>query len=395
MKLFLVLVSLLCVTHNYAIQVSVTQGILEGEELANEVDGSTLYSFKGIPYAQPPVGNLRFKAPQPVSSWEGVKNATRHGAVCPQFDILTNQIIPGNEDCLFLNIYTPDLNPATTLPVMFFIHGGGYVSGSGNDDFFGPDFIVRKNVILVTINYRLGDLGFLTLDTEEVPGNAGLKDQVLALKWVNENIAHFGGDPKLITIIGQSAGAASVLYHLGSSLTKGLFNRAIALSGVPTYDFNYSYKPTKRPYILAKLLGNDTTDPAIALEFLQSVNVQLLIQPDVSLLATESVSTGNIFRSYYFLQIVEKDFGTEQYLTKNYLELIQNGSFHDVDVYLGSTNLETAVMASNIDALIQEIIKNPQLIVPREILNQVTPDVSLEIADSLLQNYYGDKRLTV
>lgn len=125
--------------------------------------------------------------------------------MCPQVDIFTKEYLPGDEDCLYLNVYTPELNPKNPLPVMFFIHGGAFKSGSGNIDHYGPDFLVQYGIVLVTINYRLEALGFLCLDTAEVPGNAGMKDQVTALKWVHENIANFGGDPKNVTIFGESA----------------------------------------------------------------------------------------------------------------------------------------------------------------------------------------------
>lgn len=124
------------------------------------------------------------KAPQPVTPWDGIRSATAHGPICCQRDLFFDFVETGSEDCLYLNVYTPSLEPTKLLPVMFWIHGGGFSSGSGNSHIYGPDFLVNQNVVLVTINYRLEALGFLCLDTKDVPGNAGMKDQVAGLRWV-------------------------------------------------------------------------------------------------------------------------------------------------------------------------------------------------------------------
>ncbi|CAH2047754.1 unnamed protein product, partial [Iphiclides podalirius] len=148
--------------------VRVNEGVLEGELVNNEIGGQ-FYSFKGIPYAEAPVGDLRFKAPRPPKPWKGVRSAKEFGPICLQYDMFVNKICDGSEDCLYLNIYSPNIKPKNPLAVMVWIHGGGYISGSGNDDFYGPEFLVRHGVILVTLNYRLEVLGFLCLDSEDVP----------------------------------------------------------------------------------------------------------------------------------------------------------------------------------------------------------------------------------
>ncbi|KOB56298.1 Carboxylesterase CXE23, partial [Operophtera brumata] len=153
--------------------VTVKQGQLQGSIL-KLLNDSPYFSFKGIPYAQPPVGDLRFKAPLPPTPWSGIRNATEHGSYCTQYDMNTNQILNGSEDCLFLNVYTKSLHPHAKIPVMVYIHGGAFMSGSGDTDTYGPEFLIQHDVILVTMNYRLEVLGFLCLDTPEVPGNAGM-----------------------------------------------------------------------------------------------------------------------------------------------------------------------------------------------------------------------------
>lgn len=195
--------------------------------------------FLGIPYAAPPVGNLRWKAPQPAASWSGVRDATQFGSACLQVgSVLTGvpaQGVTGSENCLFLNVYTP--NPArVNLPVMVWIHGGGFTGGTGN--VYDPSVIAEKgNVIVVTINYRLSSLGFLALpglsaeNRLGTSGNYGLEDQQAALRWVKANIRNFGGNGHNVTIFGESAGGASVCQQIASPFARGLFQRAITESG--------------------------------------------------------------------------------------------------------------------------------------------------------------------
>ncbi len=186
--------------------------------------------FKGVPYAKPPVGALRFQPTQP-KTWTRVFNATRFGHKCAQVDMFT-KITSGSEDCLTLNIYRPS-KASGNLTVMVWIHGGGYIGGEGKAD--DASILSRvENVLVVTINYRLGDLGFFNVPGTEAKGNYGLLDQIAALRWVKKNIASFGGNPNKITIFGERAGGASVSLLSVSPLIKneGLFIRAIAQSGV-------------------------------------------------------------------------------------------------------------------------------------------------------------------
>lgn len=174
--------------------------------------------FKGIPYAEPPIGKLRFKAPVKHKGWKLIRNAREHGPNCEV-----------SEDCLYLNVYTMSLKCKRS--VMVYIHGGSFNSGSGDSTLFGPSYFMKENVVIVTLNYRLGAFGFLSTGDEVIQGNNGLKDQLMALKWVKQNIEAFGGDVNSITIFGESAGSASVEYLILSPLAKGLFHRAISESG--------------------------------------------------------------------------------------------------------------------------------------------------------------------
>lgn len=209
--------------------------------IANGVD-----SFKGIPFAAPPVGELRWRPPVPPAKWTGVRDASQFGASCmqrvhgtvlpwtPEY-LVQNKV---SEDCLYLNVWTPRASASAHLPVIVFIHGGGFVEGSGAVAVYNGTHLAHQGLVIVTINYRLGVFGFLALPqlAAESPhhsaGNYALLDQIAALKWVKDNIAAFGGDPHRVTIWGQSAGAHSVGDLLASPLAKGLFQRAMADSGL-------------------------------------------------------------------------------------------------------------------------------------------------------------------
>lgn len=213
-------------------------GMLEGRS----EDGVSV--FRGIPYAAPPVGGLRWRAPQPVVPWNGSRSANRFGSACiqdPQLSI-ANGGDPGrvSEDCLYLNVWAPLKKGARDRPVLVWIHGGALVFGSGSVPVYDGAALAREGIVAVTINYRMGALGFFahpSVTGPQGPVNFGLLDQIAALQWVQRNIAAFGGDPKQVTIAGQSAGAESVLALMSAPKAKGLFQRAIAQSpyGVPSH----------------------------------------------------------------------------------------------------------------------------------------------------------------
>ncbi|MAN66938.1 carboxylesterase family protein [uncultured Hyphomonas sp.] len=192
--------------------------------------------FRGIPYAQPPVGELRWRAPQPLPRWSGIRDATQFGAACVQPALPAGFEIQGpiSEDCLFLNIWVPP--NAQDVPVMVWIHGGSLVNGTGRDTLYDGTHFADEGVIVVSINYRLGALGYLShpdLSAEaedNISGNYGLLDQIQALRWVQNNIAAFGGDPGNVTIAGESAGGLSVVCLMAAPSARGLFDRAIAQS---------------------------------------------------------------------------------------------------------------------------------------------------------------------
>ncbi len=206
------------------------------------VEGSVrngIESFKGIPFAAPPIGNLRWRAPQPVRAWSGVLLATRYRAACMQRGMYPPDASPEpvSEDCLYLNLWRPAAPSAPHLPVMVWIHGGALEQGSASVPLYAGVHLARRGVIVVTVSYRLGALGFLALPAlttesrRHSSGNYGLLDQLAALRWIQRNIAAFGGDPGNVTVFGQSAGAMSIAALTTSVLAKGLFQKVIGESG--------------------------------------------------------------------------------------------------------------------------------------------------------------------
>jgi para-nitrobenzyl esterase len=218
--------------HGQLTTVNVEGGPVEG----TTEDGLAIY--KGIPFAAPPVGELRWKPPMPVIPWEGVWQADEFAPQCPQAQFMPGAPLPASsEDCLYLNIWTPAKSGNDQLPVMVWIHGGGFALGSTNTPIWYGDQLARQGVVVVSIAYRLGPLGFmchpeLSAESESgISGNYGLLDQIEGLKWIQKNIGEFGGDSQNVTIFGESAGGISVSMLCASPLAKGLFRRAISQSG--------------------------------------------------------------------------------------------------------------------------------------------------------------------
>ena len=229
-------IALLALSLAAAAQVRTESGAVEGSRSA---DGK-VQIFKGIPYAAPPVGPLRWKEPQPVASWKGTRKATEFGPRCMQARIFEDMVFRDagpSEDCLYLNVWTPRASGTAKLPVMVWIYGGGFQAGAMSEPRQDAENLAHKGVVVVSMNYRLGIFGFFSHPelTKESPhhasGNYGLLDQAAVLQWVHKNIAEFGGDPDNVTIFGESAGSFSVCAQMASPLSKKLIHRAIGESG--------------------------------------------------------------------------------------------------------------------------------------------------------------------
>uniref|UniRef100_A0A672IRR6 Carboxylesterase type B domain-containing protein n=1 Tax=Salarias fasciatus TaxID=181472 RepID=A0A672IRR6_SALFA len=281
--------------------VTTNYGKLRGVKvtLPNEILGP-VEQYLGIPYALAPTGERRFQPPEPPMSWPGIRNATQFAAVCPQFledRFLLNDMLPvwftanldtvvsyvqeQSEDCLYLNIYVPtenDIHDENGLkPVMVYIHGGSYMEGTGNM-IDGSILASYGNVIVITINYRLGVLGFLSTGDQAAKGNYGLLDQIQALRWIKENIQAFKGDPKRVTIFGSGAGASCVSLLTLSHYSEDLFQKAIIQSGTALSSWAVNYQPAKYTRALAEKVGCNMLDTIDLVECLQKKNYKELIE---------------------------------------------------------------------------------------------------------------------
>ncbi|XP_059046548.1 juvenile hormone esterase-like [Achroia grisella] len=368
---------------------TVEQGTLQG--IICDHGGGSYVAFKGIPYAKPPIGKLRFKAPEPPESWDGVRDATQHGPICPQYNERMDRIHIGTEDCLYLNVYTKTVTPAKPLPVMVWIHGGSFYTGSGDSDFYGPEFFMMHDVILVTFNYRLEVLGFLCLNNEEVPGNAGLKDQVAALKWVNKNIAVFGGDPNNVTIFGCSAGSGACSLHLISKMSKGLFHKAILQSGVCLSEWCYNIYPTERAFQLGKLLGKETEDSTELLEFLRNEPTSSLVKIQLPILESKFFDLAD---NIFFGPVIEKSYpNVDNFLTEHPLELVRKGHLADVPIILGYTSGEGIEVARQLPKLMP-FLSTTGAVVPRELKLKWPIEQLIEADKKIRNHYFGGKDIS-
>ena len=244
---FLALASL---AHADSLTIKTEQGKAHGKT----INDGKVNAWLGLPYAAPPVNDLRWKAPQPAAKWPGERDATKYGAHCAQNHVFDDMVFQddsplGSEDCLYLNVYTPaNATAKSKLPVMFWIHGGGFSGGGSNEPRHNGDFLPLKGVLLITINYRLGVFGFLASsdlakETSGTAGNYGLMDMIAALRWTKANIKEFGGDPDNVTIFGESAGSFAVSTLMVAPPAKGLFQKAIGESGAALGTGALTYEP--------------------------------------------------------------------------------------------------------------------------------------------------------
>ena len=311
-------------------QVKVTGGWIQGEVTED------MCIYKGIPFAAPPVGDLRWKAPQPVIPWDGIREAKEFGPGPVQGFGFPGQ--SNSEDCLYLNLWSPAKSPKNKMPVLVWIYGGGFSMGSSSQYDGRP--LAEKGVILVTINYRVGQLGYFVYpelsaeDPHHVSGNYGILDQIAALQWVHDNIAAFGGDPKNVTIFGESAGGISVSMLCASPLAKGLFQRAISQSGG-------SFGPVRRnsyPGENMKTLAMAEQDGVKYAEGLGAGSLAELRAMDAGAFARQMVVTGGAWPIVDGYVIPD-----DQY------RMYEAGNFNDVDVLIGYNSDEGASFGATKD----------------------------------------------
>lgn len=359
-------------------------------------NGVNYSSFLGVRYGQNPINELRFQPPKAVEPWDDIFDATEEKGYCYQVPFDSDL---ETEDCLLLNLYTPvDLasNASAGLPVMFFIHGGGFVEGAGILEVgVGPQFFMEYGVIMIAINYRLGPFGFLSTGDSIIPGNAGMKDQLLALQWVQRNIKYFGGDPEKVTIFGQSAGAASVSYLLLSPLSEGLFRAAILESGSALSPWAYQRDQVEISYRTAGILNSDfntnNRNSTQLLEYLQSVTGKEIDGASKNL--TKKIEfPGNfqISKGFYYSPVIEEESETA-FLTKFQYEAFENGSFYRVPVLIGFNAEESLFMLSRtFHRTLKEYDNNTRYVVPFD-MHIGNSDELLTVGESIKKFYTPDK----
>ncbi|XP_017962236.2 acetylcholinesterase [Drosophila navojoa] len=377
------------------VKVPVRQGIVVGtqEKLPN---GVVYRSFLGVPYAEPPVGGLRFRSPVPLERFtKDELDCSKEGDVSHQRDPLKQQVI-GSENCLFLNIYAPKSKSQKPMPVMVWIHGGGFWFGSGNRDYYFPAQLMQEEVIVVTLNYRLGALGFLSLPEPGIYGNAGLKDQRLALQWVHDNISNFNGDPQNVTLFGESAGGSSVHLHMYGAHANKLFHKAIMQSGTGNSEWVLQENGSFKARRLGELLqGKKIEDDRKLLEFLQSEAAS----PLAMLSKTLDVLTADERRRHLpfsFKPVMEDPRSPDSMLNKPFIDLLHNRKrLPKMPVLLGYNSAEGIVLITNPKQKVELFDKDMARLVPRNLVEDPEAPEALEAAEDIRQFYFNGKSLTM
>ena len=318
--------------------VETNKGLLRGITMT-AVTGRQVDAWLGVPFAKPPVGPLRFKHPQPMHRWHDVRDAHELPNSCWQTEdtyfgdfegsSMWNANTPMNEDCLYLNVVVPRPRPARPAAVMVWIFGGGFYSGTSTLDVYDPKILAsEEGVVVVSFQYRVASLGYLYMDTPAAPGNAGMFDQLMALQWVQDNIAAFGGNPHNVTLFGESAGAASISMHLVSPLSRSLFSQAILQSGSATNPWAVIDKreAALRGLRLAEAVKCPKSNAAAALECLRRTDPKTLVN-------SEGFMTG--YCEFAFVPVVDG-----AYLVETPRASLENGNFKKVNLLMGSNKDE-------------------------------------------------------
>lgn len=373
-------------------EVKIDQGALRGKYQESR-KGRTFSAFTGIPYAQPPVDELRFKAPLAADPWEGILDASKPHDVCPQSNPITGDFTAiGTEDCLFLNVYTPQLPDSKNqlLPVIFYIHGGGFALGGASPDWYGPDVFLDKDIVLVAPNYRLGALGFLSTGDEVAPGNNGLKDQNLALKWTKNNIAAFGGDPERITIVGHSAGSASAHFQMLSPLSKGLIKGAVAQSGnaVAAWAIAPPGEAVRNAKRLAEFLHCPTVSSGKMIECLRKVNAADIIKQEIKYLEW------SLDPMIPFKPVIEPNH-EGAFISEHPIDIIKSGKAANIPFMTGITTEEGAIKTSSYfsnPSWIEDFDKEFNRVVPLSLQYDTQVDKDNK-SRKLRKFYFGDKTI--
>ncbi|XP_049697929.2 esterase FE4 [Helicoverpa armigera] len=358
--------------------------IAQGDLLGRKDPAFGLYAFYNIPYASVPSGPDRFKAPLPEPVWVQPLEAVDKGVICMQaptkfIDIKSKTV---QEDCLIANIFVPDTDEKR-LPVIVNIHGGGFEIGYGA--MVSPKYLVQtKKVILVNFNYRLGVHGFLCLGTNDVPGNAGLKDQVALLRWVKKNIASFGGNPDDVTLTGGSAGSISTHLLMLSKTAEGLFNKVIPESGAAVSSLSVQLDPHEDAKIYAQMLNFTNVEDFNALEeFYKNTPLESL------LISTLTLRTDSVL---LHAPCIESQTSEERVLDDSPYNIIKSGNYRKVPILIGTSNMEGLVQIHNLETWKVAMNEKFSDFLPGD-LQFANKEEKEEIAKKVKEFYFGDQQV--
>ncbi|KFP70258.1 Fatty acyl-CoA hydrolase precursor, medium chain, partial [Acanthisitta chloris] len=367
-------------------EVETKYGRVRGYQFEVDAAQKTVNVFLGLPFAKPPVGSLRFSAPQPPKPWKGVRDATSYPPMCLQdkvqgqyfSDLITNRkekvSLETSEDCLYLNVYTPiSTETQQKLPVFVWIHGGGLIFGAASS-YDGSALAAFDNVVVVTIQYRLGIVGYFSTGDEHARGNWGYLDQVAALQWIQENIMHFGGDPGSVTIAGESAGGISVSALVLSPLAKGLFHKAISESGTAIYSL-FTDQPKEEEKRITAASGCKKSSSAATVECLRGKTEEEIVQITLQM------------PSFFISACADGVF-----FPKSPKQLLSEKSIHAVPYIIGVNNCEFGW-------ILPTMMKYPAFVdgLDKDVAHQILQsslalgfkDVKSEVVDQIYNEYMG------
>ncbi|CAH1141795.1 unnamed protein product [Phyllotreta striolata] len=349
------------------------QGIIRKSE-----SGNNYYAFQEIPYAAPPVGANRYQLIKEPEPWEGILPTKKNTKICYQVTS-RHKDLEISEDCLYMNIYSPDISGKKLLPVLLWVHGGGFTAESSTFEYSGPKYIMDHGVVVVTFNYRLGPFGFIGTDDGVIPLNLGLKDQRFAIEWVSKNVHLFGGDPKQVTLVGESAGSVAVGYHMISQKPEeDLFRAAIMQSGTPASALLKQSDSTENAFKLGRKINKGFTSDNTTelLQLLQNAKAE-------DILATSITGAVSVEKEGLFSHL-----GYQAFIDKKYKK---------IPVLIGFNSEEWLFLAEYENKTLMKSIDNdPTLLIPSRvnIHNDMKPKLGEFIKEiytnnQSFENYYG------
>ncbi|XP_022913662.2 juvenile hormone esterase-like isoform X1 [Onthophagus taurus] len=361
--------------------VKISSGLLNGKLMRTYNQRIEYLAFLKVPFAKAPIGNLRFKPPQFIDNWKGIYDSTKEGDACLQMG--KNDTLIGSEDCLYMRVYTPKRRKNNELlPVMYYVHGGGFKEGSPNFKEYGPDIFMEKSVVLALVQYRLSVYGFLSTEDLNCPGNNGNKDQRLGLKWIKQNAKAFGGDPERITIFGHSAGSASIGILVNTPTTKGDYRAAIQQSASDIASFLQQVNARKRALKIGEEFGIITNNTKELIEKLQKIDSKELYKKALDIGNKVPTAKGSLV----FTTIIESDH-PDAIITRKPLQQLEKDEYNRVPIMLGFTSLEALTLMDFVDQIASKVKTDSTVLIPNTLYPKDNA-TELKLGETIKQYYY-------